>query len=199
MKKITLLLFSFLVIKYASSQDVGFILTYPMGFSVGDMDNYISKTSFRGISGELYKRIKPNLDIGIEASWSLFYEKTGRQTVTEGTASINGVQFRYVHVVPLLAQAKYFLKPESGKRIIPYGGLGVGTMYVDKYTDLGLYRIRTDVWQFCVRPEAGIAIQTKHMPDIVAGVKYYAGFETADLKGQSYFSVNVGVMFSGFY
>jgi len=199
MKKIILVLSSFLVIKSATSQDVGFILTYPMGFSVGDMDDYISKTSYRGISMEIYKRIKHNLDIGIEASWSLFYDKTGRETTTEGTASINGVQFRYVHTVPLLAQAKFFLKPDAGKRIIPYGGLGVGTMYVDKYTDLGLYRIRSDAWQFCLRPEAGIAIQTKHMPAVIAGVKYYAGFETADLKGQSYFSVNVGIMFTGFY
>jgi opacity protein-like surface antigen len=198
MKKIFLLLFSSLAINVASAQDVGFTISYPMSFSLGDFDDYIAKTSFRGISMELNKRVKTNLDIGVETSWSVFYEKADKATYTEGTASITGVQYRYTHTVPILAHARYYHGPGSGKKLIPYAGLGVGTMYVDRFTDFGLYRISNDAWQFCLRPEAGLAVQTKNMPAVILGVKYYAGFDDQDLNGQSYFSVNIGIMFSGF-
>ncbi|HEX6194138.1 MAG TPA: hypothetical protein VFZ42_17310 [Chitinophagaceae bacterium] len=171
-------------------------VTYPIAFPVGDLSDYIDATSFRGISLELYKNIKPNVAVGLETSWSLFYAREDEKVYTEGTASISGVQYRYTNAVPILAMGKFF-KPSANKPVVPFGGLGVGTLFINRYADFGLYRVTNDTWQFCLRPELGIVIKGRDSngPGVLVAAKYYAGFNTDDLEGQSYFSINIGLAF----
>ena len=139
MKRILLIL-TIVIASQAVMGQGNFVISYPISLPMGDLKDYIGATSFRGISMEFNKRQKSNLDIGIEASWHVFYERSDKKNYTNETATITGIQYRYTNAVPLLAQVKY-LKTTGGGKATPYAGLGIGTTYVERATDLGLYRI----------------------------------------------------------
>src|SRR5215467_957216 len=197
MKKIFFLLLIVVCTKWVQAQHQSdFILSYPIGFPMSNLKDYISKTSFRGINMEFNKRVKPYLDAGIEVGWNVFYERVANKPLESGTATISGIQYRYLNAVPIIVGVKYY--KENHSMAEPYVGLGLGTLYADQSTDFGLYRISVDAWQFCVRPELGVILRAKNDPNIgvLIGLKYYAAFNTKDLDGQSYLTVNVGIVFS---
>jgi outer membrane protein len=77
-------------------------------------------------------------------------------------------------------------------------GIGLGTLYSNRSTDFGLYRITTEAWQFVLRPEAGLIFKTRSEVHPFVGVKYYWAFNSSDLDGQSFISLNVGLVFNPF-
>ena len=179
---------------YAQSGS-NFIMSYSIALPTGDLSDYISQTSFRGISFEYNMRLKPSLELGLETGWNVFYEKVAEKVYTEETASVSGVQYRYTNAVPIIAGGKYHFKNDS--KIKPYAGVGLGTLYADRDTDLGLYRISTNEWQFCVRPEVGLRYELGGQvgKGLQIGAKYYAASSGEDLDGQSFVSLNIGFVF----
>jgi hypothetical protein len=172
-----------------------FIMSYPISFPMSNLYNYTGKTSFRGTNLEFLHEAKPHLAVGIETGWNVFYEHADKADYKNGTATISGTQFRYTNVVPILAQTKYFPNV-SNKTMDSYVGVGVGTLYVNRSTDFGLYRITTNTWQFCLRPEAGLVFHMQPGVKAFVGVKYYAGLSSSELDGQSFLSANIGFIFS---
>jgi outer membrane protein W len=172
-----------------------FIVSYPISFPMADHHDYIGKTSYRGINFEFLHKAKPGIAVGIETGWNVFYERVDNKDYKDGTTTISGVQYRYTNAVPILAETKFY-PTENKKKANPYVGVGVGTLFVSRSTDFGLYRITTDVWQFCVRPEAGIVFNIEPGFKAMAGVKWYPAFNTADLDGQSFISANIGFIFT---
>jgi len=172
-----------------------FIMSYPIGFPMGNLHDYISKTSYRGINLEFLKTAKPGVSVGLETGWNVFYEKADKQPYTDGTKTITGISYRYTNAVPILAESKWYPMHET-KTTNPYVGIGVGTLFVSRSTDFGLYRITTDSWQFCVRPEAGVLFSIEPGLKAMLGAKYYPGFNTSKLDGQGFLSINVGFVFS---
>jgi hypothetical protein len=142
---------------------------------------------------EFYKHVKPNFDIGLEVGWNVFYAKEDKATYTQESASITGVQYRYINAVPILVGARW---RKTGGNINPYVGVGLGTSSVNRSTDFGLYRIYTNTWQFCVRPEAGLIYSLGGGTAATLGVKYYVNFENDELPAQPYLSINLGFIFS---
>ena len=195
MKKIIMLLLATICVGGVFAQG-SFTASYPISFPMGDLSDYIGQTSFRGVTMEFSKRVKKTIDIGLEFSWHTFYERQDKKVYTEGTASVSGIQYRYTNTMPLLAGVKYY--KETDGNLKPFAGLGLGTLYVNRSTDLGMYRITTEAWQFALRPELGVLFKAGPGVSALLGVKYYAGFGTDDLDGQSYISVNLGLMFSNF-
>jgi hypothetical protein len=181
---ITLLLATISLTSVHAQRGFNFTVAYPVSFPVGNMSDYISQTSFRGITMEFNHFQTPNLNLGIETGWNVFYERVDNEVFTDKTASISGVQFRYTNAVPM-----------NNNNLKPYIGAGLGTLYIDKYTDFGLYRIVDDAWQFCIRPEIGIAYGMGNGSALTLGGKYYAGFEADDLEAQNYFSISLGIIF----
>lgn len=179
----------------ASAQNGGFVLSYPIAFPMGNTSDYIGTTSFRGINMEFMKRVRDGLEVGLETGWNVFYEKQDEKEYKQGTASVSGIQYRYINAVPILAQAKWYKTSGQG-RSLPFAGLGLGVLYADQSTDMGLYRLSSDAWQFCLRPEIGFMFKANRdvMPYI--GAKYYVGFNGDELDGQSFISINIGLMFS---
>lgn len=195
MKHIITLLFAFISLQLVHAQKgFNFGLAYPIGFPISNTSDYISKTSFRGFSMEFNNFIKPYLNVGVETAWNIFYERVDNKVYTEETASISGVQYRYTNALPIIAGAKYY-KINDNSNVRPFIGVGVGTLYVDRDTDFGLYRINNDAWQFCIRPELGVAMRVPNGGAFVLSGKYFAGFEAEDLEGQSYISLNIGFIF----
>ena len=86
-------------------------MTYSMGFGMGDLGNFISKTSFRGAAIDYRKLVQPNVGVGFNLGWNVFYEDKAFDTYTSGTESLSGRQFRYSNHIPMLLNADYYLNP----------------------------------------------------------------------------------------
>jgi opacity protein-like surface antigen len=169
-----------------------FGLTYSISFPMGDLHDYISKTSFRGIEMEYNYHLKRTMSLGIATGWNTFYERVEQKTYTDGTASITGVQYRYTNTVPILLTGRY-IKAGSGKAE-PFLGVGIGTLYADRATDFGLYRISRDAWQFCVAPELGVILKSDRGVAGLISARYYSAFDASNLSGQPYISLNIGFL-----
>jgi len=170
-----------------------FSIQYSMGFGTGNTNEFISAPSFRGLTFEYKKFITPNHAVGFETTYNFFYERKDYATYTDDNQSLSGVQFRYLHSVPLLASYDYFLKPNE--KYNPYVGIGIGCNLVDQRLDMGIYSITNDAAQFAFRPEIGVLIKANRNLDLVVAGKYFVSTESDGMDGQSYFALNLGFAF----
>jgi len=189
MKKILLLVLisgAFAVTTMAQSS---FSLQYSMGFG-GTINNYITSTSWRGVTLEYKMYPQPNISIGIDASWNHFYERRAHDTYTYGTSSYTGVQFRYAEAIPIYITTNYYFSP--GEKINPFIGVGIGTMYLDRYTDMGIFRVSYDSWHFAMKPEVGALVSLNPDLDLILALRYNNAFKTEDDTNQNYMTFNLG-------
>lgn len=173
------------------AQRYDFTMSYPVSFPTGNLHDYISNTSFRGFNFEFNKQIKPEMTAGIEAGWNTFYKREDDGAYKTGSATITGVQYRYVNSSPILADVKFY-PAISHPRLKPYFGAGMGVLHAERRTDFGLYEFTEDAWQFLIRPEAGLQLKTQSGIDPFIGLKYYIASSSNGLDGQSYLSLNIG-------
>jgi len=194
MKKIffALLLTGFITATQVKAQESLFSIEYSMGFGMGDLKDFIGAASFRGISFEYRYMTQPAVGIGFETGYNLFYEEKSYATYTSGTQSLTGYQFRYLHAVPVLAAADYYFKPDE--KFNPFVGLGLGTIYVYRDVDMGMFTLEDDDWQFALRPQVGTIISMQSFDLMLAG-KYMMGFKTDDMEANNYFTLNIGLIF----
>lgn len=179
----------------AYGQQPGYLsFQYAMGFGAGDLGEYISAPSFRGALLEYRQPVNDNLLVGMDLGWNVFYEKMDYATYTVGTESLSGVQYRYQNEIPILVSADYLLSTENAFK--PYVGLGIGTMYTERSTDMNLYRMEQNPWHFAVKPEVGFLYELSFSTSFKFGAKYYYGFKAGNLdEPQGYISLSAGLAF----
>jgi hypothetical protein len=170
-----------------------FSVQYSMGFATGDTKSFISTPSFRGATIEYRNLVTSNISVGADVGWNVFYERRASDTYTNGTVSLSGVQYRYVNAVPIFIALDYQLKP--GEKINPFVGLGIGTLFTRRNTDMNLYTIQDNVWAFALRPEFGLLYNASSALDLIIAGKYNYGFGAQGMAAQSYFALNVGFVF----
>lgn len=170
-------------------------LTYSVGIPAGDLKEFIGKTSFRGINFDFQKMVQDNIGIGISVGWNVFYENMGDGTYTVDNVSLSGKQWRYSNHIPILLSSTFQLKP--GDSMNPYVGLGVGVTYTLRNTDMNLYSIEQDAWNFTLQPALGVLIEVSDVTHVNLSARYNQGFKAGnELKNaQSYFSLNLGFTF----
>lgn len=175
-----------------NAQENFYSIQYSVGFATGDLKDYNSSASFRGMSFEYRYMMQPAIGVGLETGYNLFYDKMDYATYTKGTISVSGIQYRYTHAVPVLAAFDYYLKPDT--QFNPFVGLGIGTIYSYRDLDMGMYTQESDVWQFALRPQVGVLVTTQ-FADLIVAAKYFNGFKANDTEGQQYFTINLGLVF----
>ncbi len=168
-------------------------IQYQIGFGAGDLGDFISKASFRGVSIAYQGYINDNVSAGAELGWNVFYEKKDYATYTIEPESLSGVQYRYSNHIPILITGEYSLKP--GEKLNPYVNLGIGTIYSKRNTDMGLYTLKEEAWHFALKPEIGLIYDLSFSTGFKIGAKYYTGFAAGDLETQSYFAISAGFTF----
>jgi outer membrane protein len=195
MKKIliTIITILFVGIGFVNAQKDYVSFNYGISFGTGDLGEFISATSFRGFLFEYRKSVSPNITVGVDAAWNMFYERKDKATYTRETVSVTGTQFRYSRNVPVLISADYFFR--SDKPFRPYVNVGLGTMYTRRTVDMGVYRFQDDTWQFALKPEVGLLYEFNDNNGFKFGAKYYYGFEAGGLDAQSYFSLSFGYVY----
>jgi len=191
MKKILLILF--VVVTFPTfSQNITSV-QYSMGFGAGDLATFIGKPSFRGFTLDYRKMVQPNVGVGVDIGWNVFYSEKANDVYTVGNLSYSGKQWRYNNEIPLLVAVDYYKSP--GEKINPFAGIGIGTMYSTRRTDMGQYTLTEDAWQFALRPEIGVLIKSNPEFGFSVTGKYYYGFKGGDLPAQGYFALALGFVF----
>ena len=169
-------------------------LTYSVGFATGNVKEYISSASFRGISLEYNNMIQDNIGVGFQVGWNVFYDELPYDTYTLDQQSLSGKQWRYSNHIPLFATVNYFLKP--GEKVNPFVGLGIGTIYTLRNTDMNLYTWEQDAWSFGLSPTIGAQVMASDVTKFNISLRYNAGFAAGDFdEAQNYLSLNVGFAF----
>jgi len=181
----------FITTKSYAQQESYMSLQYSVSFGSGDLGDYISAASWRGALLEYRSALRGNLMVGVDLGWNVFYEKKDYDTYTVDTESLSGTQYRYQNAVPILVSADYLILSEGALK--PYVGLGIGTLYSERSTDMGMYRWKQNPWQFAVKGELGVLYALSYNTSVKFAAKYYNGFKSNSLDGQSYFSLNLGM------
>lgn len=192
-KTILIFLFSFsLGTLYAQSNTT---FNYSIGFPSGDVGDFISQASFRGATFDFRKMVQPNIGVGFSVGWNVFYEELGFDTYVLDNQSLSGKQYRYSNHVPMMINPTYYLKP--GETINPYVSLGVGTMYTRRNTDMNLYTIEQEAWNFLLQPEIGVHYMLTDVTAINLSGKFNYGFKAGSEldAAQSFFTLNLGFAF----
>lgn len=166
---------------------------YQMGFSMGDLGDYIGAASFRGAVFDYQKNLNSNLSVGLEFAWSTFYEEKEYDTYIQEPNSLSGIQYRYSNMFPMLATVEYYLIQEGAVK--PYVNLGIGTMYTIRSTDMGLWRLEEKAWQFGLKPELGVIYEMGVSTSVKLEGKYYMGMGGSELENQSFFAISAGMVF----
>ena len=167
-------------------------IQYDMSFGTGDLGDYISAPSFRGASAQYRYSVTDNILVGIDAAWNVFYEKRDYDSYTVGTMTLSGVQYRFQNQVPLLVAADYVFTPD--KNFQPYIGVGIGTIYSERLTWMGVWTLEENPWQFALKPEVGLLYKVSNGTALKLGFKYYTGMG-GELDTQGYFTISLGFAF----
>lgn len=189
---ITGLIFLVSSITFGQSKLIGY--TYSMSVPLEVNNDYITSWSFRGVTFEGLIELNERLAAGWLAGWNVFSEKHLNDIYVKDNVTINGTQYRYMNLFPILARAAYQFGKHSGTR--PYIGAGLGTTGEISRTDIGLISYREDAWHLSISPETGINIPVKGGA-ITTSFRYIYGLKAQDIHSISYLSFNLGFLFGG--
>lgn len=195
MKKTLSILAILLITCGAMNAQSNFNISYSMGFATGDLADFISQASFRGANIEFRKMVQPNIGVGLTFGWNVFYEEMARDSYTAGSSTLTGKQYRYSNNFPMLLGGNYYLSP--GEKFNPFVGLGIGTIYTRRNTDMNLYTVEQEAWNFALAPEVGFLYSLTDGAAVLVSGRFNQGFKAGnELDGaQSYFTLNVGFSF----
>ncbi len=162
---------------------------YTVGIPFGGLKDHTSNVSGRGFTFEFHKEVAPSVSVGINLAYSVFYEQMDYGSYTQGTATLTGMQYRYNNVFPMLINAHYMF---GEGMLIPYVGLGMGTVYDLRNTNMGLYSIEEKNWHFLISPEAGFLLDLSQNTSFKLNAKYDNAFKIHEADGFSNLSINIG-------
>ena len=190
----TLALLMLAQVRNAAAQQNLIMVDYSMAFPLGGLEEYIAKNTWRGFAAGYRYMADDNMAVGIDLDWHHFFERKDQASFTLETATFKGTQYRYNNNFAMTAQWDYVFN--EGGDLRPYLGVGAGAMYIRRVFDVGLYRFETDDWQFVVQPEFGVSMYLSNGTALNLSANYFSGFKSKRLDGQSYASINLGLIFA---
>jgi outer membrane protein W len=169
--------------------------SYSMGFATGDLADFINQPSFRGFSFDYRKLVTPNVGVGFNLGWNVFYDAPDKDSYTYGNSTLSGKQYRYSNHVPMLASGSYYFSP--GESFNPFVSLGIGTIYTRRNTDMNLYTVEQEAWNFALQPEVGFNYELNSEAALTVSGKFNQGFKAGSelTSAQSFFTLNLGFTF----
>jgi outer membrane protein W len=194
MRQLLIIISSFFVISITYGQgDWNTIVTYNMAIPLGNTADYINEPSFRGVmvAGDYF--LEDEWSVGFALGLQTFYKEMGRTTVTEGTTTLTGDQFRYLNSIPMLVTGKYHF--DRFAPFTPHVGLGAGLYNMIQTVEFAGFEIRDSNWQIGISPEVGFGIALSPGADFYFSANYNSYFESKDIDAQSYLAFQVGFRF----
>ena len=189
MKYISVVLLIVFMTVAANAQTSFFGMTYDVSIPTGETEKVISGVQWRGMGLEGRWYLEKNLTMGFSWDWNVFHEVV-LTTAEINNIAVTGNQNRVINSFPFLLTGHFYLK--GGSFTQPYFGLGVGTYYVKKSLDIGIFTVDSDKWQFGLAPEIGFLFPMDLGFNIILKLRYNYAFESGDTAALSYFGINVG-------
>lgn len=175
-------------------------LNWDITKAAGDTGDYIGNINFRGVSFDGRAFINDNISIGGSVAWYTLYDKLSGLPPIEidngdGTAGhISGTQARYLNLVPVLINSHFYF--DSGGDFKPYIGIGLGGIYTENRTEIGLSAFSSDSYAFGAQPEIGVYIPFGYSgTGLNLALRYLYGTSAGDLDSLSMFTFAIGIGF----
>jgi len=198
MKKNKLILTSVFVVLFglSSFSQGGGVWNFDWNIAVplGETKDFISPTSVRGFSIDGRGFVTDAITIGGFVGWNTFYEGKGFETNDVGnTGAVHGYKRRYINALPIMVNTHYYFAQST---VMPYAGIGLGTMYVEDRDFMGIYYVQNEAWHFALAPELGIVVPFGGgNTGINANVKYNWAAKTKDTPSYSFLTFNIGISY----
>lgn len=187
----------------ASGQD-GFKmeLNYNISSPLGSFKNdYISKTSFRGATGEISYTLNPAFSIGLNSGYQNYYQKYGRQLYKlDGNQTVSAVLTNSMDIVPVLIRGTFYPLSTSATAIVqPYISAGAGVNFINYGQYLGEFGGSESSTAFAAQAGAGISIpfgKRINQTGFKLGVTYnYSNYNRNEISKLNNVGINAGVAF----
>ena len=155
-----------------------------IGFPVGETNDFLNQTSFRGFGLEGRGYVTDRITVGGCAAWQTFYQDNGFVTSELDKGAISGFQKRYINTIPLTVNTHYYF---GYGLVLPYIGVGLGAYYIETRDYLGIYYIREKAWHFGVAPEVGVVVPfgSTSSTGLNVALKYNYAAKTKDTQAVS--------------
>jgi outer membrane protein W len=187
------------------AQDLLTGLTYSISIPTGNTSDFISNTSFKGLSIDLRKFFSHNASIGFLVGWSTFEEETN-EAISTSIGTVTGEQSRLINSFPVMITTHYYFG--EGREFRPFIGIGVGMYYFYHQLEHKLgntlestdSNLESNKWHFGVAPEAGFVYLLESVYAFF-NVRYNYAFSaenefTKISTSQSYLTFNIGFAFT---
>jgi hypothetical protein len=170
-------------------------LLYSVGVPMGALKDHTANTSWRGVTFEWQKFLNPDVSVGINLAYSLYYDDMGYGSYTKGNATLTGHQYRYNNLFPMAVNGQYHFQSSSSLK--PYIGLGIGTIYDLRNTDMGMWTVEEENWHFLMSPEVGLIYDLNMATGIKFSIRYDNAFKISDADAFGNLNLNLGFVFHG--
>jgi outer membrane protein W len=172
-------------------------LLYSVGVPTGALKDHTGNMSWRGVTFEWQKFINPDVSVGVNFAYSVYYQDMGYGSYTNKNATLTGHQYRYNNLFPMAVNGQYHFNAASTNPIKPYIGLGIGTIYDLRNTDMGMWTVEEQNWHFMVSPEVGLIYDLNMATGIKFSVRYDNAFKISDADAFGNLNLNLGFVFHG--
>ncbi len=181
---------------------VQFQLGYNISAPLNSFKNdYISNTSFNGVTGQLTYAISPAFSLGLQSGYQDYYQKYGRAIYhTQGNEVVSAVISNSMLVVPLLVNGTYSPMGKKPAIIQPYVSAGAGVSMVSYKQYLGEFPTSSNSAAFTASAGAGILVpfnRNNSNTGFKLGASYnYAAYNKNGLSNLNTIGANAGVVFN---
>ena len=180
--------------KAYAQDDYFFGFAYTPVLPVGNTKDFSGDFSWRGVTMEGRKVVKPNVTVGFSLGWQVMNSETDSVVGFEGSEAgvdVQGFQIRTINSFPLLATAHYYMGQRGGLR--PYAGAGAGISYLESRVNLGGVIIEDNGWPITLAGELGAAFPMGWRSAGFLFARFYWQAASSSMQSQTYLAFGAGV------
>jgi len=177
--------------------EIGYNISAPLG---SFKSNYISNTSFRGLTGGISYAVNPKFSVGLHSGYQSYYQKYGRQFYkTDVNETTSAVVTNTMEVLPLIVRGTYFPKAGSSS-IQPYVSAGAGVNLVNYSQYFGQFADNQASFLIAAQTGAGVLIPFKNkfnQAGFKLGATYnFSAYNKNNISNLSSVGAHAGVVFA---
>jgi hypothetical protein len=165
---------------------------YQSSIPLANTKDFTDHLSWRGVSFEARKSLKPGMTVGLSLGWHVFDEATDA-VVSFKNIDVSGDQLRYINSFPILVVHKYFGEAGSPR---PFLGLNAGGYVMEHRLEIGLVALEETNFHFGFAPELGIVVPLEGNSAVYLSGRYNYAFSAGNVDDQSYVGISAGYAWS---
>ena len=206
MKKIIaicIILGSIISVSVSAQNKLKMELSYNISAPLGSFKNdYISKTSFRGGTGEISYTLNPKFTLGLSSGYQNYYQKYARQVYKlDQNQTVSAVLSNSMDVVPVLLRGTFYpLAANATAAIQPYVSAGAGVNMINYGQYLGEFGGTQSSAAFAAQTGAGVSIafgKRLNQTAFKLGVAYnFCNYGKNDISQLNNAAIHAGVVFA---